>query len=75
MPAPKGNKNAAKPGESFLVRVRVSDPDLIPDIKCHTPEELGAALEAWLMWWESPESDEVSFTEWIKAHTDYGQYE
>jgi hypothetical protein len=36
---------------------------------------LGAALEGWLMWWESPESDEASsYPEWIKSHTDYGQY-
>lgn len=74
MPALTGNRNAAKPGESFVIRVRVSDPGAINDLKCHSPEELGAALEAWLIWWESPESDESSFAEWVKALTDYGQH-
>jgi hypothetical protein len=40
MPAPIGNTNAAKPGESFVIRVRVSDPGTIADLKCHSPEEL-----------------------------------
>lgn len=74
MPAPKGNTNAAKAGKSFVIRVQVADTDLIPDLKCHSPEEFGVALEDWLMWLESPESDESSFIEWIKARTDYGQY-
>lgn len=74
MAAPKKNQNAAKSGESFVIRVRVNDPNLIPDIKCHSPEEIGAAIEGWLMWWESPESDESSFIEWMKERTDYGQY-
>ena len=74
MPAPKGNQNAAKPGESFVIRVRVSDPGTIADLKCHSPEELGQALEGWMLWWESPESDYSSFFDGVKAQTDYGKY-
>ena len=74
MAAPPGNTNAKKEGVSFVVRARVSDPGTVADLKCHSPEEIGAALEGWLMWWESPESDNMSFLEWMRAHTNYGQY-
>jgi hypothetical protein len=74
MSAPTGNANATKPGVSFVARIRVGNDDTVADLKLKSPEELGAALEAWLMWWESPESDNSSFIEWIKARTDYGQY-
>lgn len=70
MAAPKGNRNAAKEGKSFVVRVRVSDPDAVPDLRSHSPEELGHALEGWLLWWESPESDDCNFIEWMKSSTE-----
>lgn len=46
MPAPAGNRNAAKEGEGRLVRVRLSPFDLDFVIEALTPEERGAALLA-----------------------------
>ena len=67
MPAPKGNTNAAKPGESAVFRIRFRNPGDIDRAKLLTPEQLGWAVEAYLLWLELPESDESPYLEWLKA--------
>ena len=63
MPAPKGNTNAAKPGESAVFRIRFRNPGDIDRAKLLTPEHLGWAIEAFLEWLELPEGDESPYPE------------
>lgn len=74
MPAPTGNTNAAKPGVENKFRVRVASEEDLLDIGNLDPTARGVALIGYLLWLESPESDENSFLDWMKARTDYGQY-
>jgi hypothetical protein len=74
MPAPKGNRNAARPGSERAYRVRVIDDADHDAITLLDPYERGLALVGYLLWRDSPEHDDSAFIEWIKAHTDYGQY-
>ena len=46
MPAPAGNRNAAKEGEGRLIRVRLSPFDFDLVVEALSPEERGAALLA-----------------------------
>lgn len=69
--APKGNTNASRDGHEKKFRVRVtSDADLV-DIAAMDTYERGIALIGYLIWKESPESDESSFIEWMKEQCHY----
>jgi hypothetical protein len=75
MPAPKGNQNAAREGTEKKYRVRLPDPADHADVGLLDTIQRGHALIGYLMWMESPESDEISFIEWMKQKTNYGQYD
>lgn len=69
--APKGNTNAARDGHEKKFRVRVKDADDLADITAMDTYERGIALIGYLIWKESPESDESSFLEWIQKQCHY----
>ena len=71
MPAPKGNAYAARDGHEKKVRVRVSTADDLADITEMDTYERGVALIGYLIWKESPESDESSFVDWMKEKCHY----
>jgi hypothetical protein len=66
MPAPTGNTFAARPGIEKKFRVRVPDESDLLDIGKLDTYARGVALRGYLLWLESPESDESSFITWIR---------
>lgn len=68
MAAPKGNRNAAKFGREQKFSVRAEEGDL-STISLFTPTQRGIALVGYLLWLESPESEEIGFIEWMKSKT------
>lgn len=71
MPAPKGNTNAARDGHEKKFRVRVKSEADLETIAGMDTYERGLALIGYLIWQESPESDENSFVEWMKTQCHY----
>jgi len=72
MPAPRGNTNATRDGYSDKFRIRVPEEGDLRDIAgMDSPYERGIALIGYLIWKESPESDESSFIEWMKEQCHY----
>lgn len=71
MPAPKNNTNAAREGHEKKFRVRVNTADDLADITAMDTYERGVALIGYLIWRESPESDESSFLDWMKKQCHY----
>lgn len=67
--APKGNRNAARPGTERKYRIRFLEEQDHHDTAILDPYQRGLAIIGYLMWLESPESDENSFVEWMKERT------
>lgn len=75
MPAPKGNQHATKEGTEKKYRVRLPDETDHADVGLLDTIQRGRALIGYLMWMESPESDENNFLDWMRKQTDFGQYD
>lgn len=71
MPAPKGNANAARDGHEKKFRIRVKNMDDLEVIAGMDTYARGLACIGYLIWLESPESDESSFIDWMKAQCHY----
>lgn len=71
MPAPKKNTNASRDGHEKKFRIRVTGDCDLADITAMDTHERGMALVGYLIWRESPESDESGFIEWMKEQCQY----
>ena len=65
MTAPKGNKNAARPGTEKAYRVRVKEADDHRDIGLMDTTERGIAMMGYLLW-KDELFDEGSFIKWME---------